>query len=124
VVLDTSILLAIIFNESKATWCTDILNRNLGTLSMCTVNLAEVLILIRHRQAKDYENIRKELFKYPIEYIGPSVREAELASQARLRFPLNLGDCFAYALAKVRDRPLCTLDRDFAKCDLADLVLG
>lgn len=37
---------------------------------------------------------------------------------ARLRYPLNLGDCFAYALAKDEDRTLLTLDRDFRRSDL------
>jgi uncharacterized protein with PIN domain len=50
--------------------------------------------------------------------VAPSPRQAEIAAVARLRFPLNLGDCFAYALARDEDCPLLTLDRDFRRTDI------
>lgn len=37
-------------------------------------------------------------------------------------FPLKLGDCFAYALAKTENCPLLTLDRDFRATDIAALL--
>ena len=48
----------------------------------------------------------------------PTESHAEIAARARLRYPLNLGDCFAYALAKDEDQALLTLDRDFRRSDL------
>lgn len=44
--------------------------------------------------------------------------EALILIADRLRYPLNLGDCFAYALAKQEDCPLLTLDRDFRNTDI------
>jgi ribonuclease VapC len=44
---------------------------------------------------------------------------AGAAAQARLRYPINLGDCFAYALAKSRGMGLLTLGTDFGKTDVA-----
>ena len=41
-----------------------------------------------------------------------------MAAAARLRYPFNLGDCFAYALAKEQNEPLLTLDRDFRRADI------
>ena len=38
-------------------------------------------------------------------------------SSIRLIFPLNLGDCFAYALAVAQDSPILTLDADFRAVD-------
>ncbi len=55
---------------------------------------------------------------FAIEYIAPDSMMAAAAAAARLRLPLNFGDCFAYALAKLRDEPLLTLDRDFARTDV------
>ena len=45
-----------------------------------------------------------------------------LAAESRLRFPLNLGDCFAYAAAIVRGLPLLAVASDFGSTDVT-LVL-
>jgi ribonuclease VapC len=37
---------------------------------------------------------------------------------------LNLGDCFAYALAKERACPLLFIGHDFAKTDIASAIGG
>ena len=50
--------------------------------------------------------------------IPPTREQAETAAGARLRFPLNPGDCFAYALANHEECSLLTLDNDFRKTDL------
>lgn len=123
-VIDTSVLLALVFNEAKAPWCADLLNAHSGNLLMSTVNLAETLILIRNRQGTLFEEIRRELPRYAIEFVPPGVREAEIAAFARLRFPLNLGDCFAYALARTKDLPLCSLDQDFSSTDLPEILIA
>jgi uncharacterized protein with PIN domain len=52
-----------------------------------------------------------------LRYVPPSVEQARVAAQARLRFPLNLGDCFAYALAVEEDTSILTLDTDFRAVD-------
>jgi uncharacterized protein with PIN domain len=45
-----------------------------------------------------------------------------LAAAARLKFPLNLGDCFAYALSAIENQPILTLDEDFRRCDRPLLI--
>jgi len=54
-----------------------------------------------------------------------TVRQAEIARQAyrdfgkgRHKAGLNLGDCFAYALAKEMDEPLLYKGRDFVHTDI------
>lgn len=86
---------------------------------MSTVNYAEALILITDRQPILASKLREQVAALHIRWVAPSLRQAELAAQARLDFPLNLGDCFAYALAKDEDLPLLTLDRDFRNTDLS-----
>lgn len=121
-VVDTSIVLAIFFNELHAAWAATNLERHAGTLRMSTVNLAECLILIRDRQPHLADELEKRLMESGIRFVPPTARQAQLAAEARIRYPLNLGDCFAYALAADEGCPLLTLDSDFRKVDLKVLL--
>jgi ribonuclease VapC len=118
VVVDTSALLAVFFNEKSGPWVLDHLQANSSDLAMSTVNYAEVLILVQDRQPEAYKEIRDAIDASSIRLIPPTERHAEIAASARLRYPLNLGDCFAYALAKDEDCALLTLDRDFRRSNL------
>ena len=117
-VVDTSILLAIIFDEEHAAWAVEQLQAGAGELRMSTVNLAEVLILVRDRQPRLADGIEEAVLGSGIRFVAPDVIQAQTAAWARLRFPLNLGDCFAYALASTEGCPVLTLDRDFRAVDL------
>jgi ribonuclease VapC len=117
-VIDTSILVAIFFNERFGPWATDQLQQNRRYLRMSTVNYAEALILIQDRQPQLFSLIRAAIEASSVHLVAPTGEHAETAAAARLRYPLNLGDCFAYALAKHEDCPLLTLDRDFRRTDL------
>jgi ribonuclease VapC len=121
-VIDTSILLAIFFNEKKSSWAEEQMEKNVTALRMSTVNLAETLILLQDRQPQFFETIRDEILSSPIRFVPPSVSQAEIAASARLEYPLNLGDCFAYALAKEEGCPILTLDPDFKKTDVQVLI--
>jgi len=118
VVVDTSILLAILFNEKHGTWSADKLQEHYGDLQMSTVNYAETLILIQDRQPSLFQDIREAIEVSAIRLVAPDARQAELAASVRLRYPLNLGDCFAYTLARQEGCPVLTLDRDFRKTDV------
>jgi ribonuclease VapC len=118
VVVDTSALLAVFFNEKSGPWVLDHLQANSSDLAMSTVNYAEVLILVQDRQPEAYKEICDAIDASSIRLIPPTERHAEIAASARLRYPLNLGDCFAYALAKDEDCALLTLDRDFRRSNL------
>jgi len=116
-VIDTSALLAVFFAEPDGSWVADRLAEHAGDLCMSTVNLAETLILLRDRQPHLAKQIEAELVSSGIRFVPPDVQQARIAAEARLRYPLNLGDCFAYALACVEDRPILALDRDFKGVD-------
>ncbi len=117
-VIDTSAILALFFNEKHALWVEDHMSRQPGPLLMSTVNLAETLILLKDRQPKLFESLKNEILSSSIRFVPPTPTQAVLATDARGRYPLNLGDCFAYALAKEEDCPLLTLDHDFRKTDI------
>ncbi|MBM4352944.1 MAG: type II toxin-antitoxin system VapC family toxin [Deltaproteobacteria bacterium] len=112
-VVDTSALLALFFAEPHGAWVADQLYAHRGELAMSTVNLAETLIRLKDRQPARYDELEALLLDSGIEFVPPDVEQARVAADARLRLPLNLGDCFAYALSCSRDCPILTLDDDF-----------
>lgn len=87
-------------------------------LKMSTVNLAEVLILIRSRLPDHYNFFHGEIYSSSIQFLAPTEVHAEWVASTRLKYPINLGDCFAYALAKEENEPLLTLDEKFKKTDV------
>ena len=117
-VVDTSILIAIFFNEKYGPWALDRLTEYQPLLRMSTVNYAEALILMEDRQPRLFPEMREAIETSSVRLVPPTPEQAETAARARLRYPLNLGDCFAYALAKHEECSLLTLDRDFRKTDL------
>lgn len=116
-VIDSSAILAVYFREPAATWVSQQMDAA-DRLLMSTVNLAESLIRIRDRQPAKAGMLEQQLLTSRVEFVGPDVAQATIAAAARLRFPLNLGDCFAYALAKTQNLPLLSLDRDFRATDI------
>lgn len=116
-VVDTSVLLTVFFDEPDAEWAAAQLSAYEPDLRMSTVNLTEALIRIRDRQPALAEDLEERILTSSIRFIPPDVRQATIAAAARLRFPLNLGDCFAYALACAEDCSILTTDRDFRRLD-------
>lgn len=116
-VVDTSIVLAVFFAEPDAEWAAAQLAVHAPELRMSTVNLTEALIRIRDQQPHLYETLETKLLTSGIRFVPPDVEQARIAAEARLRYPLNLGDCFAYALAKVEGCPILARDRDFRAVD-------
>jgi ribonuclease VapC len=117
-VVDTSVLLAIFFAEAEGEWAAARLAEHAPELRMSTVNLTETLILVKDRQPQLFQTIEAELLGSSIRFVPPDVEQARIAAEARLRYPLNLGDCFAYALAVVENCPILAIDRDFRGVDL------
>lgn len=118
-VVDTSALLAVVFHESLGLWVVEQLQANRDYLLMSSVNYAEVLILLQSKQPAHAAMIREEIEQTSIRVVPSTPQHAEIAAAARLKYPLNMGDCFAYALAKEEDCPLLTLDRDFRNTDIS-----
>lgn len=121
-VVDTSALLAAVFQEPHGPWVTEQLDANRERLLMSTVNLTEALIAIRSRHPSRVEELEARLHAVLMAFVPPDENHARLAAAARLRFPLNFGDCFAYALAKSEGVPLLAIDDDFRNVDCVVLV--
>ncbi len=123
-VVDTSVLLAILFEEEHGAWAAGKLSEHAAELRMSTVNLTETLIRVRDRQPQVADEIEDRLLQSGIRFVAPDVEQARLAAVARLRFPLNLGDCFVYALAAVEGCSILALDRDFRSVDCSVILPG
>lgn len=117
-VVDTSVILAVFFGEPHASWAAGMLSRYAPDLRMSMVNLTECLILMRDRQPQLYPQLEEELLGSGFRFVPPDVRQSQLAAEARLRFPLNLGDCFTYALAVSEGCGILAVDRDFESVDI------
>lgn len=112
-VIDTSVILAIFFKEQHHEWAVEQMNSHANELRMSTVNLTEVLIHLKDQQPQLYSKLEDEILFNGIRFVSPDVSQAKFAAEARMKYPLNLGDCFAYALAVQENCPLLTLDKDF-----------
>lgn len=121
-IVDTSALLAVLFGEQHGPWVEEQFRKHSESLLMSTVNLTEALIILRSRQKIIFEKLRGDIFSTPIRFIAPTVAQAEAAAEARMKFPLNLGNCFAYALAREENDSILTLDPDFAQTDVLTLI--
>lgn len=112
-VVDTSVILAVFFNEKYSDWAVEKMNVHARELRMSTVNLTETLIRLQDRQPQLFAALEEKLLYNGIRFVAPDVEQSRIAATARIKFPLNLGDCFAYALAFQEDCPILTLDKDF-----------
>jgi ribonuclease VapC len=125
IVVDTSIVVAIIKDEPEAAAFVDILDESQMTI-MSIVSYVEAHMVTNDRrlrtEATDVDNV---LAAAGIEIVDVTRDQAGLAVSAflaygkgRNRARLNLADCFSYALAKSRGAPLLFKGDDFSKTDI------
>jgi ribonuclease VapC len=125
VIIDASAILAILFEESEGDRFLDAIRRE-RTRFISPVNLVEAGI-----KADDPRHPAKGpaldalLSTMKIEIAPITAEQSRIAREAyRMygkgfhRARLNLGDCFAYALAKARREPLLFKGDDFSKTDV------
>ena len=130
VIVDASALLAVMLKEDDAELFHDALDVQ-GVLKFITpINAWEVtarLIRLGEKDALGLLGDVLDLYGITIASIGE--REYHQAVEAQSRFgkgnhpaQLNMGDCFAYALARTRGEPLLYKGNDFARTDVATAV--
>ena len=119
-ILDTSALIAWLRDEPAAEWVDRQLHNpeQVAPLRMSWINVAELCMASARVRTHATEAILRLLDEFDIERLAPDEAVVALAVEARSRFRINFGDCFAYAHAKLLDEPLLTLDADFLRTDL------
>jgi ribonuclease VapC len=130
-VIDTSAILALLFNEPEADDIEVALDDDRVRL-MSVVSGVEAAIVVEARLGpaggREFDLL---VHKAGIELVAVTAEQAEVARQAwrtfgkgRHRANLNFGDCFGYALAATTGEPLLFKGDDFAQTDVARVVLG
>jgi ribonuclease VapC len=124
IAVDASALVAIAFNEPEKPVFTAILSSTDGAW-LAPINYVETGLILRQKRLI---TTRLQLDEWLADYgvvvdhespLAQSALEAHLAYGKGLHpARLNLGDCFAYALAKQLDAPLLYKGDDFAKTDI------
>jgi ribonuclease VapC len=129
-IVDSSAVLAILFNESDAETYARALTQA-DSCRMSAVNFVEAAIVVE-AQTKESGSRQFDAFfrRAAIAIEAVTEEQAHLAWQAYTDFGkgrhpagLNFGDCFAYALAKVTGVPLLFKGEDFKKTDITSALL-
>lgn len=125
-VIDTSALLAVVFDEPEAERFAELIAAS-GTTLLSSVSWLEAGIVIEARKGRDaagdYEALLAAGHVKIVEF-APS--QAAVALEAWRRYgkgnhkaALNFGDCCAYALSKASGQPLLFKGKDFPQTDVA-----
>jgi ribonuclease VapC len=125
-VLDTSALLAILQDEPERRRFTEAIEAA-DTLLLSTATWVETSIVVDARYGGEgLRHLDLLLDRAGVELVAVDAAQASVARQAFGRFGkgrhpagLNYGDCFSYALARVRSQRLLCKGGDFSRTDLA-----
>ena len=125
-IVDASALLAILLDEDDGPTFSDRITESSDPCLLSPVNYLECCLRIdRFSDGARSDRIDESLAIMGIELVPVTPREARLAREAYRNYGkgdhparLNLGDCFAYALAKARGEALLFKGDDFRKTDV------
>ncbi len=123
IVLDTSALLAIVWNEPEAPAFADILIESDGALISAATRLEAWTVCLNRKGPANAEAMEQALAAMGVVTAPFDEHQFLAAREAYARFRtgrrgLNFGDCFSYALAKSRALPLLYKGEDFAATDV------
>jgi ribonuclease VapC len=126
IVVDTSAIVAIVFDEPERTMFRQIVQHASRAL-ISTVSALEARLVIHGRRGQRGIVLAEGLLRLPVfEIVPPSTAELDAAYAAFVAYGkgsghptnLNFGDLFSYALAKVRGLPLLFKGDDFSSTDI------
>ena len=129
-ILDTSALLAVLFDEPDA----DRYERAIASATTCRMSVAnylEAIMVVESRMGVDGGRQLDDLVETAgIELEPVTVEQSKAVRRAWRRFGkgnhpagLNFGDCFAYALSEITGEPLLYKGDDFVLTDVATIQL-
>jgi ribonuclease VapC len=129
-VIDSSALVAIVFNEPEAAEFRARVARD-GIRLVSAASLLEASMVVEGRRGEQAgRNLDQAIVEGNMQVVPVTVEQIEIARAAfrkygrgRHKAGLNFGDCFSYALAKASGEPLLYKGDDFALTDLAVISL-
>jgi ribonuclease VapC len=128
-IVDTSALIAIIFDEPEAQALLSALMS--GQCRMSAASIFETGMVIDRKAAGPFaaKALEQLLALVEIEIVAFDEEQARLAREAYAQFGkgrhparLNFGDCFAYALANQSEEPLLFKGDDFSQTDVVSAI--
>jgi ribonuclease VapC len=125
VIVDSSALVAILFKEADAATFASVL-RDAPACAVAAPTVVEATMVAEGRAGPGMARELDDLLRaVDADVVAFTAEHAALARDAWRRYGkgrhpagLNLGDCFAYALAVARDEPLLFKGDDFAQTDV------
>lgn len=128
-VIDTSALLAILFNEPERRTFNEVLEAAESRV-ISAATFVEVSIVVESRfGAEGLRDLDLFIERAGIKLAAVDAEQAHMARRAFSRFGkgrhragLNYGDCFSYALATVLGEPLLYKGEDFRQTDVTAFV--
>ena len=126
IVVDSSVIVAIIRHESDAADWIDVLDRSSRTFMSVVSYVETSMVIAGRRKDADRDRIDGSLTALHVSVVPVTLKQGIIAFTAFLRFGkgrhsagLNIADCFTYALAKSRNLPLLFKGEDFSKTDIS-----
>ena len=130
-VIDTSAVLALLFNEPEADDIEVAIDEDPVRLMSAASALEAAIVAEARLGAAGGREFDLLIYKARVDIVTVTSEQVELGRMAWRRFGrgrheanLNLGDCFSYALAAVSSEPLLFKGDDFSKTDIARVRLG
>ena len=125
-VIDTSAMIACLFDEPERISFIDAIDGAEAKL-ISVVSFAEASFVVLGKKGDEgILDLARFIGRARIENVPVDADQADLAVEAFRRFGkgrhparLNIGDCFAYALARATGQPLLFKGGDFALTDIA-----
>ncbi len=125
-VIDTSALIAILFNEPEADrFAAAIAGASTRLISTVSVLEAGMVVESRYGELGGIEldrllhRTRIEIAPFTVDQLDEARRAFRRFGKGRHRAGLNFGDCAVYALAKLTGETLLTKGEDFPLTDIA-----
>jgi ribonuclease VapC len=125
-IVDTSALLAILFEEPEGQRL-DVTIVKTADCRMCSANLLEASLILQSRKGQDgVRDLDLLMARFKIEIVDFTESHALVAREAFRRYgkgrhpaQLNFGDCMAYAVAREAGEELLFKGTDFGRTDIA-----
>lgn len=126
VVLDSSALVAIVLGEPEAERLVETLVGLSGRMVVGTPTLVEAGIVVEARSGPDgvadlhalVVELEADVVAFDEMHAGEAMAAWRRFGKGRHPAKLNLGDCYAYALARLEDAELAFVGDDFSQTDV------
>lgn len=125
-IIDSSVLVAILLGEPEAQTFADLIGNDPKKLTSALSVLESAIVMQWKKGTGGSRELDLLLYKTQIEIVSLNEDQVKLAREAHAKFgkgnhpaKLNLGDCCSYALSRYSGEPLLFKGDDFSKTDVA-----